>query len=384
MTPQAKKQILYIFIVLAAGLLLTSLLLLTKKKPQRKEQEVPGPLVEVVEAGVRSVPVAVRGQGTVRAKVSAQIVPQVSGKVVSVSPRCVDGGRFRAGEVLFAIEAADYEMAVVRAEAAVARARVQVEMEAAEAEVAKAEWERLHPKEPLPSGLVAREPQIAQARAELQAAEADLETARLNLDRTKIAFPFDGVVLEERVNPGEFLAAGQPAGSVYAAGVLEIPVPVGDEELAWLPPPTRKGPPSPAVVRTDFAGREQVWEGVLARVEGQVDPVTRMVNLIVEVTPDGRSGDESPLLPGMFVSVEVEGLTLEDVVPVPRRALRQGGRVWILEGDRLRIREAEATRTDRDTAYLRSGVSQGERVVVTTLEAVTDNMKVRVSGEAAQ
>ncbi len=379
-----RKQLWLVIAVLALGILITSILFLTRRKPKRMERPDLGPLVESITVERKDAPVTITGHGTVEARVSAQVVPQVSGRVETVNPVFQTGGHFRAGQVLFVIEQADYRLAVRRGEAAVARAGVALEQERAEAEVARSEWENMNPGEAPPSDLVIRGPQLDLAEAELEAARADLEIAKLNFDRTQYSFPYDGVVLEESVDEGQFLVSGQPVGRVYSTRFMEIPVPLKSGDLAWIETPgDNKEKQSPAKISATFGGITHRWEGRLVRLGGQVDPHSRMVNGVVEVHGAFGGGDRPPLLPGTFVEVEIEGKTLEDAVPVPRSAIRDGNFVWTVQGGILRIRDVRVVRTDRDWAYVMEGLEDGTHIVTTPLEVVTDGMKVRLKSDPA-
>jgi hypothetical protein len=82
----------------------------------------------------------------------------------------------------------------------------------------------------------------------------------------------------------------------------------------------------------------------------------------------------------MFVEAEIVGRTVEGIYVIPRAALRVDDRVLVVDGeDRLRLRGVEILRTTRDDIVVRSGLSEGERICLSALAAVTDGMKVRIS-----
>jgi hypothetical protein len=115
-------------------------------------------------------------------------------------------------------------------------------------------------------------------------------------------------------------------------------------------------------------------------MEAEVDPSSRMVNVVVEVRdPFDRAGTTPPLMPGTFVDVRVFGRTVTDLMPVPRHAIHEGNLVWVAEDGVLRIRQVEVARSDREVAYISAGLADGDRVVVTALDAVTDGMKIRTA-----
>lgn len=376
-------QVVLIVLVLAAAGGGAMALVKLRQSPQRIERPVLGPLVEVEEVRSQDVRLEIVGQGEVNPRISVELAPQVTGRVVEVSPSMVSGGRFRAGTPLFAIDARDYELAAERGRASVAGAETLLERELAESAAARAEWDEVHPGEEAPPLLV-REPQVREARAQLAAAKADLASAELHLERTRVSLAFDGLVVEESVDPGQLVVSGQRVATVYGTGAVEIRVPLDDGELAWFDLPGRAGvePGPPAAVSTDFAGARHTWRGRVDRLEGRVDPRSRMVHVVVVVENpfDGGNG-RPPLLPGTFVDVVIEGRTLPDVVVVPRHALREGDRVWVVDDDGvLRIRDVRVLRRERERVLVGSGLHGGERVVKSTLDVVTDGMQVRCAG----
>ena len=252
--------------------------------------------------------VVVSGHGEVVPRVAVDVVPQVAGQVVKVHPSLVAGGFFRAGDALVVIDPRDYELALERAQASVARAQVSLQREQAEAVVAREEWDELHPGEEAP-GLVVREPQIRQAEAELAAANADLAAARLNLERTHVSLPFDGVVVSESVDVGQFVGSANRLARVYGTDFVDVRVPLESRELAWFDIPSRGGGVgSRAQVSLSFGGTRSTWEGRVTRMEAQVDQASRMVHVVIEVKdPYDTSANRPALLPGTFVDVEILG-----------------------------------------------------------------------------
>jgi len=341
---------------------------------------------------LQDVVLRVTSQGTVSPRTESELISQVAGQVIDVSPRFASGGFFRKNEALIRIDPRDYQFAISRLEAELAQSKLRLRQEEAEAEVAREEWSRLG-KGQQPNPLVIREPQLAQARAAVEAAEAALKQAELNLERTRIKAPFDGRVRAKNVDLGEYVSPGIPLATVYAVDYAEVRLPVPDDQMAHLECciDFRSSILSPleieTVLKADYGGEEHYWTGEIVRVEGEIDPSTRMVTLVSRVKdPYGRreSGNRPPLAVGMFVEAEIKGRRAEGVAMIPRSALRGTDRTLIIdEENRLHFRDVEVIKTDAETAIISKGLSDGERICVSQLEAVVEGMHVRLADEEA-
>lgn len=418
-------HVLLVALVLTVGSIASFALFSFKKPPEKKPQAVLAPLLEATAVSAETIQMTVEGFGSVRPRMEVQVVPQVSGKVTQCHPQLINGGFFKANEPLVVVEQTDYKLAVESAAAAVAQAEVKLEQEKAEADVAKKEWQKLHPGEEPDSVLVFRGPQIRNAQAQLNAAKAQLAKAKLDLERTTIKMPFDGRVVVTNVDLGQFITIGAPIATVYRTDLVEIAVPLQDSELAWFDVPLNSNGSAAATsvdVYSNFAGSEHHWTGRLVRTEGRVDARTRQVNVVVEVAePFKTDGSDIPLVPGMFVRIEIQGRKLSDIFRIPRYAIHDGNEVWLAEivppeeetnesaeqenspeavgpdasnentasdedADapvspqyRLKIREVGVVRMDKEFAYVRAGLKNEDIVITSPLETVTNGMKVRIA-----
>ncbi len=366
--------------VLLAALALVALLIGTASTV---EPSLPQPLpttVRVLTVQPERVQLKVHAQGTVVPRSESALVPEVSGRVDWVSPNLVPGGYFELDETLLRINQSDYIAAVERAEAALARAD-------AENELAQFDYGRV---QDLHGRSLVSQADLESARrgarvaaAALQDARLVLETARRDLARTELKAPFAGLVRSEKVDRGQFISRGAAVAEIYAVDFVEVRLPIADRQLAYLNlPENRRGELpvdlSPQIsFRTDFAGQSQSWNGRLVRTEAEIDPGSRMVYAIGRISAD----PESQLLPppvGLFVEAEIAGVAREDVVVLPRVALREGTRVLVVnDEERLSFRDVEILRVYRDEVYVTAGLNAGERVVVSPLQTVVDGMRVK-------
>jgi RND family efflux transporter MFP subunit len=385
---KTKRRIIHFAVmVIVMGLGVLGFLALTASKPQLKRTKppVPVPMVRVSKIKIGPQTVTIRGEGTVRPLREIELVPQVGGQVVFVSPEMVDGGEFAKGKVLLRIEPLDYQLAVTLARARVKDSESGLKVTEEEAASAKEEWRLLYRNskeiDKEPPALVAKEPQLAAARARLAADRADLQKARLNLKRTTLKAPFDGRVSDESVDIGQYVTAGKTLATLFSTRAAEIVVPLDDESLFWFDVPgftPGNGDGSPDKVITRIAGRDLSWSGKIMRAEGKLDARTRMVNVVVRV--EKPYATRPPLVVGLFVTVEIAGHRLENAAEIPRSALRENNIVWVVgDGGQLKFRKVEVARLATNVAILRLGLEEGDMVVTFGLKAVTDGMQVRIS-----
>ena len=381
-------QLVVAVAVILAGAAVSIYLISTRQPPAQAEQASLPPLVKVEKLQTEDRQMVVRGYGTVKPTVKADIVPQVGGKVMSVHGQLKAGGYIPAGEEIFKIDPCDYELAVEQARSAVAEAEVALEIQQAEADVARREWRTLNPQEEPDSPLVFREPQINQAQARLASARANLAKAELQLERTSVSLPYGALIIEENVDPGQYVTPGQMVGTAYGVEVFEIEVPLEDSELAWFElgdsygneGSGKSGAGSPAKVLAKLGGQRQLRQGHVRRTKGRLEEKSRMVVVVVEVErPFDTSSGKVPLYPGTFAEVEIQGRVLEDAVAIPRRAVHNGNEVWIVRDGRIHIQPIEIIRSDRNFVYTRMHREEPVQMVVSSLDTVTEGMKVRLA-----
>ena len=351
-------------------------------------KERPLPLVHAVVATPESVTLEVQAQGSVVPRTESELIAEVAGRITRVSPGLAAGGFFEEGELLVEIDPSDYEVAVERASAGLARA--ESELEWARANGAR---RRTLAEQGVASAAALDEALNRErvAEAAQRDARAALEKARRDLERSRILAPFAGRVRTKHVDVGQFVGRGARVATVYAVDYAEVRLPISDEEAAFVDLPIdyrgRQGEAeqrNPAVLlRARYAGREYTWKGRIVRTEGELDPRTRMIHAVARIEdPYGRGEDPDrpPLAVGLFVEASIEGRRADDLVILPRAALRGRDQVVVVDGDDvLRMRTVEILRRDRDRILVRAGIEAGERVCTSPLPVSVDGMKVRVA-----
>ena len=326
----------------------------------------------------------VAAHGAVVPRTESNLVSEVAGRVVSVAQSMVSGGFFERGDVLVEIERADYEVALERFRAQATSA----ESELASAEKAYQRHDELREARSISESLHDEAlNRLTIARASLREARARVARGELDLARTRMTAPFDGRVRSERVDPGQFVNRGESIATLYSVDVAEVRLPVRDEDLAFLPSSVARLEANASdlprvVLKARFAGAEHAWEARIVRTEGELDPRTRMVNLVAQVPrPYDPADDSPPLTVGLFVEAEIFGKTIDDVLVVPRSALQSGEGVFVVDSEnRLSFRDVEILRSTGEVYYVRGAILAGEPICLSTLDGAADGQRVRPVG----
>jgi RND family efflux transporter MFP subunit len=351
-----------------------------KQGIEKQQPEVPLPMVRTVTVSTAPIQVIITGQGSVKPVQETQLVPQVKGKVVAVASSLVNGGLFKKEDLLLSIETVDYEISVTLAEARVKEAESLFKLAKEESSAAADEW-RQHNSNQDPPPLVIKEPQLAAARAMFEAERSNLKEARLNLERTRLKAPFNGRVVSENVDIGQYVSPGQVLATLHSTDAAEIVIPLEDEDLFWFNVPgfTSESPEGAAAeVKAMVAGKKVAWQGRVVRSEGSINALTRMHNVVVQVEKPYAA--LPPLAAGQFVEIDIFGRTIEHAAVIPRTAMREDQTVWVAdpEENRLYFRKVDVARSNHEGVIIEGGLSDNEKVVVSSLKAVSDGMKVRI------
>ena len=344
------------------------------------ETNVPAPVpptVRVVVIEPQPVQMSVQSQGTVAPNTESELIPEVSGRVIWMSKSLVNGGYFEKGAVLLRLDDEDHRSSLQRAKAALTRAE-------AEYQHARFEYQRM---QSLEDRQLASRSQIENALRASRVSEATLQDARASyaqavrdLERTQLKAPFTGLVRKESVDIGQLVGRGSAVATIYASDQAEVRLPIADRQLAFLNLPVGHRGELPldqqpnVRLSAEYAGQKLEWNGKIVRTEAQIDTSSRMVHVIARVANEDQV---LPLSVGLFVNADIEGLLVDEVVVLPRNALRSGGRVLVVdEENKLRFREIETLRFYQDDVLIKAGLQPGERVCISPMQTPIEGMTV--------
>jgi multidrug efflux pump subunit AcrA (membrane-fusion protein) len=405
--------------VLVAACLIAAFFVAIRSEPARQHREPAVPVVQVVAARPEARTMTVEAFGTVKPRETLKLTAEVAGRVVYVHPEFKEGRRVAHGNVILRIDQRRFRLDVAGARVRITQARADLDRLAREVENLKANIAlaganaALSQKELLRirklnkdafaslTALDRAEQQNIQARMTLQGyenalaltdaairngeaalsmARIDLDRAQLALEHTEIRATFSGVVLERKVETGEFITVGQTFGSLFREGELDVEVRIPLEKMQWIEPLFEQNSVPRAVVATTGVDSGHRWQASLVRVKGFIDEQTRTLPMVLEVD---RSVDMG-LRPGTFVHCTISGTRHDPIYVVSRHLLHPDNTLYILNGDRLEIRQVTVLRRFREEVFVSEGLNPRDKIIVSPVGNPVRGMKLvekPVSGE---
>ncbi len=207
-------------------------------------------------------------------------------------------------------------------------------------------------------------------RASIQASEATMKLAGRQLRDTDIRAPFDGYVEKRLVNLGELVKAQMPVMAVVRLDPLKVIAEIPEKMAPWI----KDG--QPVSLQVD-AYRDKTFDGKVSRISPGVNSATRAFPFEALVP-----NTDTTLKPGTFARVHIESGKVDAVLTLPYSALqyRYGvNRVFVVNGDKLAMRELAVGERMGDRIEIVSGVKAGERVAVTDVDTLADGALVAVT-----
>ncbi len=373
------KKLKPLFILLGAFAISYLLWLLGQVQPDPVE-DAPAPDVIVEILTPKDFQIQISSNGTTTPLTQTVLTAEVGGEVIYRSKKFSEGSSVIEGEILAKIDDTDLQLQYKNALLQLANAEVQHSLQLAEAEIAKEAWEKIG--DGVASDLTLKKPQLKQAEALLEVAKAQVSSAKNKLNKTEIVAPYAGRIQSVNIDLGTTIIPGQPVGALYTSSEIEVTLAVKDNDLQFLSIPMdgRKLDPSEQAlveIRSFYKGKNQTWIGRLERVDGVIDPVTRMINLIAVFKNDFIETDKPNLPIGLFVEALIDGINLKNIFSIPVNAISENNEVYIVNNDNeLESRQLSILKKYSDFVIVKDGLKAGERIVISKLSTASNGIKV--------
>jgi RND family efflux transporter MFP subunit len=388
------------FLIILASIGVAIMLRAGRPDAEQNEPQQLSVVVDAMTVNIQDAYISVSSQGTVAPRTQTNLVSEVAGRVVEVSPSFVAGGFFNEGDVLIKLDDQNYRAAVSRAQASVAAAKSLLEQEKGQADVAQREWDRMSAEQQSrirAKELYLRKPQLQEAVARLESAQADLDQAVSDLNKTTIIAPYDGLVSSKNTDIGQYVTTGASIAETFAVDYAEVRLPIPETKIAFLDLPSHTDNLSAAdsmenAPEVDLVSRignqDYHWTGKLSRTEGVLDTRTRVLFSVVQIadpynlnSQNSRNSEwnDEPLRIGTYVNATIRGRMLEDVIVLPRYTLQANNVIWTADAEgRLRPKTVEVLTINGDDVYISAGLDNGDRVILTRLENPLNGSPVQI------
>jgi multidrug efflux system membrane fusion protein len=378
------RVLLPLFILVLCAVVATAITSM-KKEPEKKQEVVKSPLIDTFKVVLKDQRLLISSYGAFKPKYQTELIAEVSGRIMTISPSFASGGMVKKGELLAQIDPSDHQAALLETQANLQRAQASLQEEIALGKVAEREWQGT--TSITPTALALRKPQLAREQANVRSAQAAQARAERNLERTKIVAPYDALVNARGVDLGQFAGTGTNLGMISSINLGEIRLPVSNSDHAYLNFANEQGT---VTLTHSENGLQHQWRAKIVRDEGVIDPDSRMVYLVAEVKNPYQL--QPKLKFGTFVEAVIESDSMQGLAAIPSHLYRDG-KVSIIEQsvnqamgkDKiLRQRDVTLFKRDKNKVYISAGLAQGDLIAVTKIEHLYDGMKVRIKEENAE
>jgi multidrug efflux pump subunit AcrA (membrane-fusion protein) len=431
------KSYFSLFIAIGLAFVIAAILVKTKPDMQHVATEMPSKAVEVITASNIPFSTRITAYGNVEPAITLNSTAEVSGKISYVHPNLKAGETIPAGTVVVRIDAKDYDVSLKQTQADLAASRASLK-ELGEAEkstqramklaqknlkVGEAEYARIkevyEQKVVTKSSLDAEEQKVIRLRQSLEdlqgkinsyesrrqsvksqiaRAEQAVQNSETILGRTKIILPFDARIGAVDIDKNEFVAVGSALFEAVDLKGVEITarLPIdsmrklvshlegttaGNEQIIRAGGRINDSLNLTTKVRLVIDMPMAVWDARFLRISDSIDATRQTLGLVVGVDNPYQKiipGKRPPLIKGMFTAVDIFA-PAHDAMVVPRKAVHQG-RVYIANSDnQLEIRPVDVLLIQGDLVVVRSGIEQGERVIITDLIPVIEGMPLQIT-----
>ena len=379
--------------ILIGGIAITTLIFSTEPEADTDGASIEtAMLVDVISVKGGTFEPIIVATGNVQPVEDIVLSPLVSGQIIRRDPAFTPGGFVKKNQVLLQIDPSDYRNTLELRKSELQQSQTTLDTEMGRQQIAEQDLELItndalfgdNPLSEEERQLVLRKPQLNAVKATIGGAKASVDQAQLNLERTTIRSPFDAHILSQNVTKGSQVAQGDNLGRLVGTEYYWVTATVPVSKLQWLRFPendNEKGATVHIKNSTDWP-QEQYREGYLDKQIGALDGQTRLARVLIKVAdPLAKSTDlagKPKLMIGTFVEVNIQANAIDNVVRLKRDYIRSNKTVWVMKEGKLEIREVDIVLTDNEYAYIRNGLNEGEKVVITDLSTVSNGIGLRI------
>ncbi len=376
-------------IALACGIIITIYLIKTSPEAKPRKRPPTATLVEVQSVTHETQQTVITGMGEVIPAREIDLKPRVSGAVTEISREFIPGGYFQEGDTILKIDQADYRLVVRQLESEAAKAESDLLLEMGNQYIAEKEFAILNESvSKVEQALILRKPQLAKLKASKDFADAKLDQAKLNLDRTTVTAPFNGVIDSRDVDTGARVNESTILAHLVGTDVFWLQLSLPVEQLQWVNIPSSRDEVG-SEVRIYSQGRynQEIFRiGHVVRLAASLEKQGRMAQILVEVEDPlslkAANKGKPQLLLGSYVQAQIDGKSIPSAISINRAFVHDGKYVWLMDKDGLLdIHEVSILFRNRDQLIIENSIKEGERIVTSSLPSPIEGIPLRLKDD---
>jgi RND family efflux transporter MFP subunit len=379
-------HVLMPIIALAGGIALTLYLLNSgpKARPGKRTPTAILVAVQSVHAGPQKT--SVDGMGEIIAAREIEIKPRVKGEVTDINKEFFPGGYFLSGETMAAIDRTDYELVVRQLASDVAKTKSDLALEMGSQHIAEKEYKLLGESvSEEEKNLILRKPQLEKLLSTRDYAQSKLNQARLDLERTEIKAPFNGVIVSRMVDIGAKVTESTVLAKIVGTDSFWLQLMLPVSQLRWLSIPDNseeKGSMVRIFAQGDSASHS-FRTGQVIRLIPALEKQGRMAQLLVKIDDplcQKKENRHKPkLLLGSYVRAEIDGITITSGISIDRTHIHDDNQVWLMDDNgMLDIRPVNIIFRGHKNVIIDRGIEEGEQLVISPLSAPIEGTPLRL------
>lgn len=366
-----KRQLIIVSVALAillGAFWLGGILGSMKEPPKVKPPVELKKFVKTEEVKYGEIPTKVLAYGRVKTSESLDLIAEVSGKMYSAGIPLKEGQRFRRGDVLYKIDDDEAKLSLQSQKSNFLKelAAILPDLKVDYPESYEA-WKNYFSSIDLNNSL----PEIPKYKSDkektflatknIYSSYYTIKREEINLKKYVYRAPFNGITSQVMLQSGSFVNPGNKIATILRSDKLELKVDVSVDDINWISLNTE-------ATIVDDNGIE--WNGKVARIGEFVNENTQAIDVFIDIKPDKNK----KMYDGEYLKSIIPGRVIKSGMEVPRNAVFDGNKVFILQDSLLKIKEIEIHKLNPESIVF-SGLPEGSDLVMEPLINAHNNMK---------
>jgi membrane fusion protein, multidrug efflux system len=193
----------------------------------------------------------------------------------------------------------------------------------------------------------------------------NIKSSEIRLAKYRLYAPFNGTFTAVYLEPGSVANPGSRIASMIRTDRLELEVPVRIEDAYWIDVGEE--------IQVSTKDRHMFWTGKVVRKSDFMDPSAQAINVYIALHPE----KDKPLYQGQYLRAEFASKTLENSMEIPRNAIYDKDKVFLVEDGKLKESKVDILKTN-ETTVIFSGLPEGADLVVEPLVNAKEGINAEI------